>query len=122
MIFSASPSSITFHNPKFTDLFNEKRKNVLIVHGSYEELMLQYGPLIKPIIWYIRRNLKKADEITCVDPYVADWTGWTWIPNMIDVSEIERIPPAEGEPRLLRIGREPHTWNSKGEDIRERNG
>ncbi|MEM1635994.1 MAG: hypothetical protein QW545_07405, partial [Thermosphaera sp.] len=64
---------IHIHNPKFTGLFDEKRKNVLIVHGSYEEeLMLQYGPLIRPIVRYIRRNLKKADEITCVDPYVAD--------------------------------------------------
>ncbi|MEM0488280.1 MAG: glycosyltransferase family 4 protein [Candidatus Bathyarchaeia archaeon] len=98
---------IHVHNPKFAGLFDEKRKNVLTVHGSYEEeLMLQYGPLIKPIVWYIRRNLKKADEITCVDPHVAERTGWTWIPNMIDVSEIKRIPPVEGEPRLLWIGRD----------------
>ena len=98
---------IHVHNPKFAGLFDERKKNVLTVHGSYEEeLMLQYGPLIRPIVWYIRRNLKKANEITCIDPHVAERTGWTWIPNMIDVSEVERVPPVEGEPRLLWIGRD----------------
>ena len=97
---------IHVHNCKFAGVFKKDKVNVLTIHGSYEnELLLQYGFLVKPVIWYIQRNLKKADVITCVDPYTAERTGWVWIPNMIDIASVDRIRPVK-DSRLLWIGRD----------------
>ncbi len=98
---------IHVHNPKLAGLFDGRRRGVLTIHGSYEEeLMAQYGGLARLAIRYIKRNLRKADEITCVDPYTAERTGWKWIPNMVDTEQIERIHPLSKDRRLLWIGRD----------------
>jgi len=98
---------IHIHNSKLVGVFKEDKVNVLTIHGSYqEEMLFQYGLLVKPVLWYIERGLKKADVVTCVDPYTAERMGWMWIPNMIDVASIDEIPEADDEPRLLWVGRD----------------
>jgi len=94
------------HNPKFVALFVKGKKNVLTIHGDYEvELKLQYGPLAKPIIHYIDEGLKKADVITTVSPYWSKLRNRLWIPNMVELSEVEKVPPS-GEEYLLFVGRD----------------
>jgi len=98
---------IHIHNSKLVGVFRDDKVNILTVHGSYqEEMVFQYGFLVKPVLWYIGRGLRKANAITCVDPYTAEKTGWMWIPNMIDVASIDEIPEADEEPRLLWVGRD----------------
>ena len=98
---------IHIHNSKLVGLFRDDKVNVLTVHGSYrEEMVTQYGSLVRPVLWYIEKGLEKADAITCVDPYTAERMGWMWVPNMIDVASIDRISEADEEPRLLWVGRD----------------
>ena len=83
---------IHIHNSKLAGVFKDDKVNVLTVHGSYrEEMLFQYGLLVKPVLWYMERGLKKADAVTCVDPYTAERMGWMWIPNMIDVASIDEV-------------------------------
>jgi len=97
---------VHIHNPKFAGLSTEKKRNIITVHGDYEtELKILYGKLANPIIRYINRKMKKADIITTVSPYWSKLRGWKWIPNMIDLSEIEKIRPAD-ESFLLFVGRD----------------
>jgi len=97
---------IHIHNPKFAALFEEGKENVLTLHGDYKvELELQYGPLAKPIIYYIDKKLRRANVITTVSPYWSKLRGWVWIPNMVELSEVERIPPSREE-YLLFVGRD----------------
>lgn len=93
------------HNPKFVGLINKAEKNIVTIHGDYEEFILKYKGLAKPIIWYIEKRLKNADAVTTVSPYWARVRKWIWIPNMVELSEIERIKPA-GERYLLFVGRD----------------
>jgi len=97
---------IHIHNPKFAALFEEGKENVLTMHGDYKvELELQYGPLAKPIIHYMDKKLRRADVITTVSPYWSKLRGWVWIPNMVELSEVEKIYPS-GEEYLLFVGRD----------------
>ena len=97
---------IHVHNPKFIALFAKGKRNVLTIHGDYEvELRLKYGPLAKPIICYIDEGLRRADAVTTVSPYWSKLRSWIWIPNMVELSEIEKVPPS-GEECLLFVGRD----------------
>jgi glycosyltransferase involved in cell wall biosynthesis len=93
------------HNPKFVPLFAEGKRNVLTIHGDYEEFKFQYGLLAKPITYYIGIKSRRADAITNVSPYWSRLRGWIWIPNMVELSEIEKVPPS-GEECLLFVGRD----------------
>lgn len=98
---------IHIHNPKFIGLLDRRFPSILTIHGSYQqELVTQYGILIKPLIKYIERRLKSVDVITCVDPYTAEKMNWRWIPNMIDTEAVEKISPDDHERKLLWIGRD----------------
>jgi len=97
---------IHVHNPKFAGLFEKDRKNLLTIHGDYyTELKLEYGRFAMPIIWYIDRTARKADVITTVSPHWSRIRGWKWVPNMIELSEIREIQPAD-ESYLLFVGRD----------------
>ena len=98
---------IHVHNSKLAGIIPENKASILTIHGSYEEeLEVQYGSLITPVKWYIRKNLRNADAITCVDPYTADRMNWIWIPNMVDLESIKTIKRVESEPKLVWIGRD----------------
>ena len=98
---------IHVHNSKLAGIIPESKASILTIHGSYEEeLEIQYGSLIAPVKWYIKRNLRNANAITCVDPYTADRMNWIWIPNMVDLESIKTIKRVEGEPKLVWIGRD----------------
>ncbi len=96
---------VHIHNPKFAGLTNKAEKSIVTIHGDYEEFMLKYTRLAKPIIWYIEERLKNADAVTTVSPYWAKIRRWIWIPNMVELSEIEKIKPAD-ERYLLFVGRD----------------
>jgi len=97
---------IHIHNPKFAGLCREGHVNVLTIHGDYKtELKLKYGRLAKPVILYIDRQVRKANVITTVSPYWAKLRGWRWIPNMIDLRKVEKIPPS-AESYILFVGRD----------------
>ncbi|MCD6369527.1 MAG: glycosyltransferase family 4 protein [Thermoproteales archaeon] len=97
---------IHVHNPKFAGLFVKTKRNVLTIHGDYKtEFKLKYGLLAKPIIKYIDTKVGNAEVITCVSPYWSKLYGWKWIPNMVELNEINKIEPA-GESYLLFVGRD----------------
>ncbi|MEM2525971.1 MAG: glycosyltransferase family 4 protein [Candidatus Methanomethylicaceae archaeon] len=97
---------IHIHNPKFAGLFKGSCKNILTIHGDYEmELKMKYGRIIKPILWYINKQMMKANVITTVSPYWAEIKKWRWIPNMINLKKVESILPSD-ECYILFVGRD----------------
>jgi glycosyltransferase involved in cell wall biosynthesis len=91
---------IHIHSPRLIGLFTRStKKKILTIHGEYKrELIIRYGILAKPIVAYIDRNARKADAITTVSPLWAQLHSWKWIPNMVEMSEIRKIPPAHEDP------------------------
>ncbi|MDJ0270501.1 MAG: glycosyltransferase [Aigarchaeota archaeon] len=49
--------------------------------------------------------MKRADVITTVSPHWSRLYGWKWIPNMVELSEIRGVKPAD-ESYLLFVGRD----------------
>jgi len=98
---------IHIHQPKLAGLFREGYGKLLTVHGDHEtELRILYGPISEPIIWYVNREMRKADAITTVSPYWAKIRGWTWVPNMIDLRWADSIAPAGADDFILFVGRD----------------
>jgi len=101
-----SADILHIHNPKFAGLIERDTPSIVTIHGDHRfELTLKYGRIVRPIIAYIDRCLERADVITCVSPYWAKERNWYWIPNMIDLSEVQKIRPA-GDSYLLFVGRD----------------
>ncbi|MEM2261962.1 MAG: glycosyltransferase family 4 protein [Ignisphaera sp.] len=106
------------HNPKFSIVAKDNFPNVLTIHGDYiREFQLMYGEVFTKIFdsWF-REQMRKFKAITCVSPYWSKLRGWIYIPNGLDLAQIEEIPPAN-EKYVLFVGRKDKI---KGYDLFEK--
>ena len=105
------------HNPKFSIVAEKAFPNVLTIHGDYiVELSLLYSGLISNLFdrWF-RTQMKKFRATTCVSPYWSKLRGWKYIPNGLNLKEVQDIPPSN-ERYVLYVGRKDKI---KGYDIFE---
>ncbi|MCS7142965.1 MAG: glycosyltransferase family 4 protein [Aigarchaeota archaeon] len=101
---------VHLHNPKLSPLTLRHERMILTVHGGLMELSHKYGRLGEALIKPLRYMMNRASAITSVMLWEARRNGWIWIPNMIDLDAIEKVPP-EADERVLFVGRNDRVKN-----------
>jgi len=106
------------HNPKFSIVAESGFPNVLTIHGDFlTEFSLTYGRLFSRFFdAWLGKQLHKFKVVTCVSPYWSKLRGWRYIPNGIDLDEIEKISPSR-DSYVLFVGRKDKV---KGYDLFEK--
>jgi glycosyltransferase involved in cell wall biosynthesis len=98
------------HNPKLLPAAPGRGYSLVVtIHGSLgRELGARYGPVGFLASRVVESLLRSAGAVTCVNPLWARVGGLVFIPNMIDVGEVESVvgwsPRARG--KLLFVGRD----------------
>lgn len=106
------------HNPKFSITTRKDFPNILTIHGDYiVEFLLLYGGFFSRVFdqWF-KRQMGKFRAITCVSPYWSKLRGWHYIPNGLNLEQIEEIQPAKDR-YVLFVGRKDKI---KGYDLFEK--
>lgn len=94
------------HNPKFSIVAKKAFPNVLTIHGDYIiEFSLLYSRLVSNLFdrWF-RTQVKKFRATTCVSPYWSKIRGLKYIPNGLNLKEVQEIQPSN-EKYVLYVGR-----------------
>jgi glycosyltransferase involved in cell wall biosynthesis len=110
--------AVHVHNPKFSVVAKRDFPNVLTVHGDYiVEFSLLYGKYFSMIFdKMFRKQMSKFKVVTCVSPYWSKLRGWRYVPNGLNLEQIEQIQPAKDR-YVLFVGRKDKI---KGYDLFER--
>ncbi|MEM3551199.1 MAG: glycosyltransferase family 4 protein [Candidatus Bathyarchaeia archaeon] len=106
------------HNPKFSFVANKDFPNILTVHGDYiVEFSLMYGKYFSTLfdIWF-RKQMREFKVVTCVSPFWSKLRGWRYVPNGLNLEQIDQIRPAK-ERYVLFVGRKDKI---KGYDLFEK--
>ncbi len=95
---------VHLHSPKLFPALLGAERGVVTVHGGEAEFRRKYGRLTDLMDLGLRAFRSKTAAYTSVMKLEAERRGWLWIPNMTDLSAIERIRPS-GESYVLFVGR-----------------
>lgn len=94
------------HNPKFSIVAEKTFDNVLTIHGDYMvEFSLKYGTLVSSFFnRLLSHEMAKFKTVTCISPYWSKLRSWEYVPNGLDLNQIEEISPSN-EQYVLFVGR-----------------